>query len=83
MGKTGAALWFEVEIDRNRAGRFNLRSARAIQPGKRQVIGSIRQASGELLEVVVTLPSLDPLGPEPLRRSVRAVLAAVVATLGG
>jgi hypothetical protein len=54
-GKTGAALWFEVVIDRNRAGRFKLRSARAIQPGKRQVIGAFRQASGELLEVSVTL----------------------------
>lgn len=52
--KGGATLQFRVEINRGRAGRFKLRSARSIKPGVRTVIGSFRQANGEILEVAVT-----------------------------
>lgn len=53
--KPGAArLSFRIDVNRGRSGRFKLRSARAVKPGVRQVIGAFRQGGGELLEVAVT-----------------------------
>jgi hypothetical protein len=48
-------LWFDVEINRGRAGRFKLHTSRKVGAGKRALIGAFRQASGEILEVAVTL----------------------------
>lgn len=45
---------FRIDLHRGRDGQFKLRSARAIKPGTRTVVGAFRQAGGELLEIAVT-----------------------------